>query len=332
MLDTAPCLGDLQGKVAIVTGASAGIGKQCAVALAAAGMKVVACARRKQKLEEFMTAALAEGAKEESLMTAQCDVQKESDIKDVIRSIEVWISACDAVQDISVMLWLSDLHYSHLIPLLCHFFAAYWVHVAVIMLVVEDVTLEVVPYLPGKKCLFLVQSTWNLPPAVLINNAGLSLEDTTMLEGSTSSWQEMMNTNVIAVAVFSREAVAAMRKHKSYGHIVNISSMSAYRIPKFAGGGFYAATKHALRCISDGTRIEAQQQGIPLRVSCVSPGVVHTDFYHVRHKGNRLAAAEAVNYEALETRNVVQAVLYAVSAPKQVCVDDIVLRSLEQPL
>jgi 17beta-estradiol 17-dehydrogenase / 3beta-hydroxysteroid 3-dehydrogenase len=177
-----------------------------------------------------------------------------------------------------------------------------------------------------------LQETWNLPPAVLINNAGLSRDDTTMLDGSTSSWREMMNTNVVAVAVFTREAVASMRKHKSYGHVVNISSMSAYRIPKFAGGGFYAATKHALRCISDGTRIEAQQQGIPLRVSCISPGVVHTDFYQVRHKGNQEAVDAAVNYEALSTSNIVQAALYALSAPKHVCVDDIIVRSLEQPL
>lgn len=153
-----------------------------------------------------------------------------------------------------------------------------------------------------------------------------------MLDGSTSGWQEMMNTNVIAVAVFTREAVASMRKHNTYGHVVNISSMSAYRIPKFAGGGFYAATKHALRCISDGTRIEAQQENIPLRVSCISPGVVQTEFYLARHEGNQEAADAAVKYEALATSNVVRAALYALSAPKHVCVDDIIVRSMEQPL
>jgi NADPH:quinone reductase-like Zn-dependent oxidoreductase len=88
-LQTAPCLKDLQGRVAIVTGASAGIGKACAVALAAAGMKVVACARRKAKLEEFKSAAIAEGAKEDFLLTAQCDVQSEGDIKAVIATVEV---------------------------------------------------------------------------------------------------------------------------------------------------------------------------------------------------------------------------------------------------
>jgi NADP-dependent 3-hydroxy acid dehydrogenase YdfG len=152
-----------------------------------------------------------------------------------------------------------------------------------------------------------------------------------MLEGSTASWMEMMNTNVIGVAVVSREAVAAMKRHSSYGHIVNISSLSAYRIPKFAGGGFYAATKHALRCLSDGTRTEAQLAGLPLRVTCISPGVVETEFYHVRHRGNVDAVQSAYSYEALSAQHVAQALLYAIRAPPLVNVDDIILRSIAQP-
>ena len=42
-----------RGRVALVTGASSGIGEACAVLLARKGMKVVACARRKEKLEEL---------------------------------------------------------------------------------------------------------------------------------------------------------------------------------------------------------------------------------------------------------------------------------------
>ena len=52
-------------------------------------MKVVACARRKAKLEDFISAAIAEGAQENSLLAAQCDVQKEEDIQAVIASMEV---------------------------------------------------------------------------------------------------------------------------------------------------------------------------------------------------------------------------------------------------
>jgi hypothetical protein len=44
---------------------------------------------------------------------------------------------------------------------------------------------------------YMVQDTWGVPPSIVVNSAGLSREDTTMLEGSTKSWTEMMNVNVI---------------------------------------------------------------------------------------------------------------------------------------
>ena len=52
----------LSGKVAIVTGASSGIGKETALVLAAAGAKVVAIARRIELAEETASQARAKGA------------------------------------------------------------------------------------------------------------------------------------------------------------------------------------------------------------------------------------------------------------------------------
>ena len=46
---------ELQGKVALVTGASSGIGAAIAETLALAGAKVAAAARRTEKLEELKT-------------------------------------------------------------------------------------------------------------------------------------------------------------------------------------------------------------------------------------------------------------------------------------
>ena len=48
-----------------------------------------------------------------------------------------------------------------------------------------------------------------------------------------------------------------MKKRGQYGHVINISSMSAHRVPP-GGHSFYAATKHALRALTEGLRQEAR--------------------------------------------------------------------------
>ena len=63
----------VEEQTALVTGASSGIGLQISRELAMAGMKVVMCARRIEKLKEEAKAMVAAGAKQEPLITA-CDV------------------------------------------------------------------------------------------------------------------------------------------------------------------------------------------------------------------------------------------------------------------
>lgn len=69
----------LQNKVAIVTGASSGIGKAIAVALADAGAKVAMAARRVDRLQEMESTIAANGGVSISVKT---DVTNRAEVKD----------------------------------------------------------------------------------------------------------------------------------------------------------------------------------------------------------------------------------------------------------
>lgn len=69
----------------MVTGASAGIGAAITKALVKAGVKVVGCGRRLEKLEELAATLAGSSGK---LYARQCDVEQESDIKEMFEWIE----------------------------------------------------------------------------------------------------------------------------------------------------------------------------------------------------------------------------------------------------
>src|SRR4051794_41608645 len=71
----------LDGKVAIVTGASSGLGVAFAIGLAEAGADVAICARRVEKLEETRAKVEATGRR---CIAVQADVAKPEDCQRVV--------------------------------------------------------------------------------------------------------------------------------------------------------------------------------------------------------------------------------------------------------
>ena len=107
---------------------------------------------------------------------------------------------------------------------------------------------------------------------VMINNAGFGDFGTSFLGGDPDIWKGMLDVNVLALAVGSQAAVAAMRATESQGNIINISSVAAIR----RDSGMYGATKQAVNCINASLRSELEDDTI--RVTSIMPGVFATNF------------------------------------------------------
>lgn len=82
----------LQGRVAIVTGASSGIGRASALELAARGARVVAAARREQELEQLVADIRNGGGEAQAVRT---DITRESDIEQLVATTLAEYGALD---------------------------------------------------------------------------------------------------------------------------------------------------------------------------------------------------------------------------------------------
>ncbi len=242
-------------KVALVTGASSGIGKSISLALAGAGMRLALVARRAEQLEEVACEIESHSAEALSLPT---DLRDEPQI----------LAAFDAVRE-----------------------------------------------------------KWG-GVDVLINSAGLG-RLAPLMTGSTDHFRETLEVNVLALAVATREAVQDMQRRERAGHIIHISSMSAYRVQ--AGNGMYAASKFAVRALTEGLRRELREAGSQVRVTSVSPADTHSGFMTSLYGSEEEAQKHQSEYRKMDSDDIAEAVIYTLSTPPHVEVHDILLRPIDQP-
>jgi NAD(P)-dependent dehydrogenase (short-subunit alcohol dehydrogenase family) len=107
---------------------------------------------------------------------------------------------------------------------------------------------------------------------ILVNNAGIGTF-TAIADMTDEQWDRLLGTNLTGVFYACRAAIPALRA-RGGGWIINISSLAAKNA--FAGGGAYCASKAALNQFSEVLMQEVRHDGI--RVSCVMPGSVATEF------------------------------------------------------
>jgi NADP-dependent 3-hydroxy acid dehydrogenase YdfG len=179
---------------------------------------------------------------------------------------------------------------------------------------------------------------------IMVNNAGLG-HPAPIAEGDPEQWREMLEVNVLALAVGCQAAIRAMRACEAHGHIVNISSVAALR----RDSGMYGATKHAVNCINATLRQELEDDSI--RVVSIMPGVFATNFARNFDRGlvEGLAGSVGINELAFDeegrlpretiedlqqrmrpmmgdVRQIADAVRYVVTQPIELNIEELVIR------
>ncbi len=245
----------LRDKVAIITGASSGIGEATARRLAESGARVVLAARRVERLE-----ALAADIEHHqgTALVAPTDVTDERSVQRLARR------ALDEFGRIDI----------------------------------------------------------------LVNNAGIMpLSPISKLK--VEEWDRMIDVNIKGVLYCIAATLPTMLEQGS-GHIINVSSVAGRR--PFPSGAVYSATKFAVRAISQGLRLELSPiNGI--RVTDIEPGVVATELTH------HITDNETANHfqemwaekTPLESIDIAETILFVLSRPDHVNVNEILVRPTDQP-
>lgn len=161
---------------------------------------------------------------------------------------------------------------------------------------------------------------------VLVNNAGLALGRDYFEDARIEDWETMIDTNVKGLLYVTR-AVLPKMVERSSGHIINIGSVAGKEV--YEKGNVYCGTKHAVTALSEAMRIDLLKNKI--KVTAIHPGAANTEFSAVRFKGNmELAESVYKGYDPLKAEDIADIVLYCVSLPERVVINDLVVTALAQ--
>lgn len=132
------------------------------------------------------------------------------------------------------------------------------------------------------------------------------------LEDTPEHWREMVLTNVYGAALTIRASIPALRE--SRGHLLLTSSVAGRRV---LPGSMYSCTKHAVTAMGEAARQDLNDSGI--RVTLIEPGMTDTPFFE-----------KPPADDLLQDEDIARAVLYALSQPPHVDVNEIMIRPTAQ--
>jgi 3-hydroxy acid dehydrogenase / malonic semialdehyde reductase len=159
---------------------------------------------------------------------------------------------------------------------------------------------------------------------ILINAAGLALGRDPFDESTDVDERTVLETNVNGLIRMTRLCLPYIRDD---GHIVNLGSVAGRQA--YPDGALYITSKFAVRGFTYALREDLL--GRPIHITTVDPGLVETDFSLVRFRGDAETAAKVYQgVEAMRPEDIAECVVFAVTRPPHVNVDELVVKALAQ--
>jgi 3-hydroxy acid dehydrogenase/malonic semialdehyde reductase len=159
---------------------------------------------------------------------------------------------------------------------------------------------------------------------ILVNNAGLGLGRDPFWDGTDQDEETVLETNVHGVLRMTRLSLPHIRDG---GHIVNLGSIAGRQA--YENAAVYVASKFAVRGFTYALREDLL--GRPIRLTTVDPGLVESNFSRVRFRGDEdKAKAVYQRVEPLRPDDIAECVVFAVTRPLHVNIDEIVVKALAQ--
>jgi len=159
---------------------------------------------------------------------------------------------------------------------------------------------------------------------VLVNGAGLALGREPFDESTDEDEEVVLHTNVDGLIRMTRLCLPHLRDG---GHIVNLGSIAGRQA--YQNAALYVTSKFAVRGFTYALREDLL--GRPIRITTVDPGLVETDFSLVRFRGDAdKARAVYEGVDAMSPDDVADCILFALTRPPHVNVDELVVKALAQ--
>jgi 3-hydroxy acid dehydrogenase / malonic semialdehyde reductase len=159
---------------------------------------------------------------------------------------------------------------------------------------------------------------------ILVNAAGLALGRDLFDDSTEQDERTVLETNVNGLIRITRLCLPHIRDG---GHIVNLGSVAGRQA--YEKGALYVTSKFAVRGFTYALREDLL--GRPIHLTTVDPGLVETDFSLVRFRGDEDTARKVYQgVEAMQPEDIAECVIFAVTRPPRVNVDEIVVKALAQ--